>query len=77
MRFSRRFVVTISGASGADGVVRGVAVLAEEAGPTPNAFSANTMHEYSTPLVRPITIHGLLVNVLTTVDCPGAAHEVV
>ena len=35
------------------------------------------MHEYSTPLARPTTVNGLLVKVLTTVDCPGAAHEVV
>ena len=46
-----------SGASGASGVVRGVAELELEATESPAAFVATTVTEYEVPLSRPTTSH--------------------
>jgi hypothetical protein len=44
---------------GAPGTVAGVTLLdADDAGPVPTAFDANTVNVYAVPFARPVTVHG-------------------
>ena len=61
---------------GGPGTVAGVAVAAEDAALLPEPLVATTLHEYSVPLVRPVTVIGLAL-ALPVLPVPLAEHVAV
>jgi hypothetical protein len=57
--------------------IPGVTVFDADFSPGPSAFVPYTLHEYSTPLVRPVMTMGLEGPMTVLPGCPGATHVAV